>query len=149
VARSTDANENERAIVQLRRSLQRKDKFLALAVHEMRGPLAPISRALTLLRQRMDEPAGVNQSCATMARQVAQLMRLVDDLFDLARSQHAQILIRRAAIDLEAPIASAIEAAQPLIASRGQSFDGRDAPRRRGRGRRCGEIDAGIRQSPG
>ena len=116
---ATDANENERAIVQLRRSLQRKDRFIALAAHEMRGPLGPISSALTLLRQHMDEPAIVSQSCATMARQVAQLVRLVDDLFDLARSQHAQILLRRAAIDLEVPIASAIEAAQPLIALRG------------------------------
>jgi signal transduction histidine kinase len=116
---ATDADENERLIMQLRRSIERKDKFLALAAHEMRGPLAPISTALKLLVQHMDEPAVVHQSCATMARQVAQLVRLVDDLFDLAGSQHAQILLRRASIDLEATIASAIETAQPMIASRG------------------------------
>ena len=40
---ATDADENERLIAQLRRSIERKDKFLALAAHEMRSPLAPIS----------------------------------------------------------------------------------------------------------
>jgi signal transduction histidine kinase len=119
---ATDADENERLIVQLRRSIERKDKFLALAAHEMRSPLAPISTALRLLVQHMNEPAVVNQSCATMARQVAQLARLVDDLFDLARSQNARIPLRRASIDLEAAIASAIETAQPLIAARGHQL---------------------------
>src|SRR5438552_1608323 len=83
----------------------------------MRGPLAPISSALKLLAQHIDEPAIVKLSCTTLARQFAQLVRLVDDLFDLARSQNAQILLRRDSIDLEAAIASAIEAAQPTIAS--------------------------------
>ncbi|MDB6091906.1 MAG: luxQ 3 [Gammaproteobacteria bacterium] len=119
---ATDADENERVIVQLRRCIERKDKFLALAAHEMRGPLAPISSALKLLRHHMDEPAIVNKSCATMARQVAQLVRLVDDLFDLARAQNAQIPLSRAAIDLEATLAAAIEAAQPMIASRGHQL---------------------------
>jgi signal transduction histidine kinase len=119
---ATDADENERLIVQLRRSIELKDKFLALAAHEMRSPLAPISTALRLLVQHMNEPAVVNQSCATLARQVAQLARLVDDLFDLARSQNARILLRRASIDLEATIASAIETAQPLIAARGHQL---------------------------
>ena len=119
---ATDAGENERLMAQLRRTNEQKDKFLALVAHEMRGPLAPISTALQLLQQHMNEPAIVHQSCATLARQVAQLGRFVDDLFDLARSQNAQILLRRAAVDLEAAVATAVEAAQPIIASRGQEL---------------------------
>jgi signal transduction histidine kinase len=115
---ATDADENERLIGQLRRSIEGKDKFLALVAHEMRGPLAPISNALQLLVRHMDEPPVVKQSCATLGRQVAQLARLVDDLFDLARAQSARILLKRASIDLEATITSAIEAVQPIIVAR-------------------------------
>ncbi len=119
---ATDADENERRISQLCRAIERKDKFLALVAHEMRSPLAPISSALKLLVQHRDEPLVVNQSCATMARQVAQLVRLVEDLFDLARSQTARIPLHRDLIALEAPVAVAVEAVQPLIASRGHQL---------------------------
>jgi signal transduction histidine kinase len=115
---ATDADENERLIGHLRRSIEGKDKFLALVAHEMRGPLAPISNALQLLVRHMDEPPVVKQSCATLLRQVAQLARLVDDLFDLARAQNARIVLNRASIDLEATITSAIEAVQPIIVAR-------------------------------
>jgi signal transduction histidine kinase len=115
---ATDADENERLIGHLRRAIEGKDKFLALVAHEMRGPLAPISNALQLLVRHMDEPPVVKQSCATLGRQVAQLARLVDDLFDLARAQSARILLKRASIDLEATITSAIEAVQPIIVAR-------------------------------
>jgi signal transduction histidine kinase len=107
---ATDADENERRIAQLRRAVERKDRFLALVAHELRGPLAPISSALQLLALHMDEPL------------VAQLVRLVDDLFDLARSQSAQVLLRSGSLELEAAVTAAVEAAQPIIASRGHQL---------------------------
>jgi signal transduction histidine kinase len=119
---ATDADENERRIAQLRRAVERKDRFLALVAHELRGPLAPISSALQLLALHMDEPLVVKQSSATLARQVAQLVRLVDDLFDLARSQSAQVLLRSGSLELEAAVTAAVEAAQPIIASRGHQL---------------------------
>ena len=119
---ATDADEDERLIGELRRSIECKDKFFALAAHALRGPLAPISSALTHLGQHMEEAAVVNQSCAVLARQVAQLGRLVDELSDLVRFQSAQILLRRPSVDLPATIASAIEAALPVIASRGHDL---------------------------
>jgi signal transduction histidine kinase len=117
---ATDADDNERLIAQLRRSSERKDRFLALVAHEMRSPLAPISSALRLLALQSDVSAVVERSTATMARQVAQLVRLVDDLFDLARSQNAQIVLRRDSLELEAAVSAAVESAQPLMTSRGQ-----------------------------
>jgi signal transduction histidine kinase len=119
---ATDADENERRIAQLRRAVERKDRFLALVAHELRGPLAPISSALQLLALHMDEPLVVKQSSATLARQVTQLVRLVDDLFDLARSQSAQVLLRSGSLELEAAVTAAVEAAQPIIASRGHQL---------------------------
>jgi signal transduction histidine kinase len=113
-------DENERCIAQLRRCIERKDRFLALVAHELRAPLAPISSALQVLAQHSDEGPLVSRSCVLMTRQVAQLVRFVDDLFELARSQNARILLRRASLDLATAVAAAVESAQPIIAARGQ-----------------------------
>ncbi|MEA3178616.1 MAG: two-component system, chemotaxis family, CheB/CheR fusion protein [Gammaproteobacteria bacterium] len=115
---ATDADEDRRLIAELRRSIARKDQFLALVAHELRGPLSPILTTLQLLAGHVDEPRLVEQSCARIARQFAQLRRLVEDLFDLARSQNAQMILTRGKVELEAAVEAAIEDAQPLIASR-------------------------------
>jgi two-component system, sensor histidine kinase len=70
----------------------------------------------------MDEAAVVNQSGAVIPRQVEQLGRLVDELCDLGRFQSAPIVLGYASVDLEITITSAIEAAQPTIASRGHDL---------------------------
>jgi signal transduction histidine kinase len=118
---ATDASESERRISQLRLCIEGKDRFLALLAHEMRGPLAPIANALQVL-QHADPLPAVTQSCAILTRQVAQLVRLVDDLFDLARSQSAQIPLRRAPVELQSTVAAAVEAAQPMINERRQEL---------------------------
>jgi signal transduction histidine kinase len=116
---ASDAEENERLVTQLRRSLAGKDRFFALLAHEMRGPLAPISSALQLLALHFNEPPVVRQSSTLMTRQVAQLVRMVDDLLDLARSQNAQIPLERGLLELETAVRSAVEAAEPIINSHG------------------------------
>ena len=120
VITAMDADQNARLIALLRRRVALKDKFLGLLAHEMRGPLAPMSNALHLLREHFNEPTIVSQSCALLARQFTQLARFIDDLFELARSQNAQIRLRRTAVDLRATVQAAIEAAQPVIAAREQ-----------------------------
>jgi signal transduction histidine kinase len=115
---ATDAVADQRLIAELRRSLARKDQFLALVAHELRGPLASILTTLQLVARHVEEPRLVEQSCARMTRQSAQLRRLVEDLFDLARSQNAQMLLTCGKVELEAAVDAAIENAQPLIASR-------------------------------
>ncbi len=69
---------------QLRHHDRRKDEFLATLAHELRNPLAPICNALQLMRM-----AGMNgaleQARAMLERQLAQLIRLVDDLLDVSR----------------------------------------------------------------
>jgi signal transduction histidine kinase len=117
---ATDVDENERVILQLRHRLESKDRFLAMLAHEMRSPLAPIANALRLVDEHRSEPLVITRSCAILARQVAQLVRFVDDLFDLARLQNAQLLLRRTHVALDTVIAAAVESAQPEIAARAQ-----------------------------
>jgi signal transduction histidine kinase/integral membrane sensor domain MASE1 len=127
LARERSAREEaERALFRLRqaeaellRSAEAKDQFLALLGHELRNPLAPLRNALEILRDRLQ---GDLQAAAThrmMERQLAHLVRLVDDLLDVARITRGMIELRRARVDLGALAAQAAEASRPLLDDRG------------------------------
>jgi PAS domain S-box-containing protein len=102
----------------LREVDRRKDEFLAMLSHELRNPLAPIAMAIEVMRLR--EPADESMVWArdVIARQTAQLTRLVDDLLDVSRITLGKITLNRSALDLRPVVAQAIEAAQPLLAAR-------------------------------
>jgi signal transduction histidine kinase len=116
---ATDADDSERLIAQLQRSLELKDRLFATIAQEMRSPLGPILNAVQVLVRHADEPLSINQSCATLARQVAQLVRLIDDLLEVARVENARVFPGRGPLDLRAAVAAAIETAEPILAARG------------------------------
>ena len=120
---ATDADENERLIAQLQRSLERKEQWLTSIAHEMRGPFAPILGAVQVMGRHGVESLEIDQACATLTRQVARLLRLVDDLFDLAEVEDARAYLGRATLDLEAVIAGAIQAVRPTLAARGHEIE--------------------------
>ena len=125
---ATDADDNERLIAQLQCSLERKERWLTSIAHEMRGPFAPILGAVRTLGHPGDEPFIIDQACATLTRQVARLVRLVDDLFDLAELENARTFMARATLDLEAVIAGALEAVRPILAARGHGVELKTGP---------------------
>jgi signal transduction histidine kinase len=120
---ATEADENERLIAQLQRSLERKERWLTSIAHEMRGPFAPILNAVQVMGRQGAEPHVTDEACVTLTRQVARLLRLVDDLFDLAEVEDARAFLGRATLDLEAVIAGAIQAVRPTLAARGHEIE--------------------------
>jgi CheY-like chemotaxis protein len=64
---------------------QRKNEFLAMLAHELRNPLAPISNAVHIMRVSGDDPGKVAWARDLIARQLKQLVRLVDDMLDVSR----------------------------------------------------------------
>jgi two-component system CheB/CheR fusion protein len=64
------------------------------------------------------DPAKSAELLAIMQRQLRQMTRLIDDLLDLARITQGRILLRRDRTSVEAVVASAVEAVQPLIYER-------------------------------
>jgi PAS domain S-box-containing protein len=102
----------------LREVDRRKDEFLAMLSHELRNPLAPIAMAIEIMRLR--EPADESMVWArdVIARQTAQLTRLVDDLLDVSRITLGKITLNRSALDLAPIVAQAVETAQPLLTAR-------------------------------
>jgi len=100
---------------------RRKDEFLAMLAHELRGPLAPLANVLELWKLASD-PETLQRARATMERQLGQLVRLVDDLLDLNRIMHNRLELRRSRVELSGVIQHAVEACRPFAASLGHDL---------------------------
>jgi PAS domain S-box-containing protein len=106
----------------LRLADQRKDEFLATLAHELRNPMAAISTALTLLEQNHGDAERTAKYRQTAQRQMSNLVRLVDDLLDVARITRGNIELRKADIDLAAVVDHALAAVRPAAEARGQQL---------------------------
>jgi signal transduction histidine kinase/CheY-like chemotaxis protein len=80
-------------------SSRRKDEFLAVLSHELRGPLAPIQNALHVLQRDPNGPLA-QQARDIVERQAMHMARLTDDLLDLSRVSNGTIALRRERLDL-------------------------------------------------
>src|SRR5262249_17052526 len=57
-----------------------------------------------------------------MERQLARMVRLIDDLLDLSRINRGMIDLRRERVDLSTVLASAVETSRPVIAASGHDL---------------------------
>ncbi|MEO6137674.1 MAG: hybrid sensor histidine kinase/response regulator, partial [Luteimonas sp.] len=105
--------ERIRAEQRLREADQRKDEFLATLAHELRNPLAPLLNALNV--RRLSVPDLNDPLQDMMERQLALLVRLIDDLLDVARITRGKLELRKDSTTLQQVLQSAIETAMPLI----------------------------------
>jgi signal transduction histidine kinase/ActR/RegA family two-component response regulator len=99
-----------------------KDQFLATLAHELRNPLAPIRTGQEILgaTERLS-PRGA-QVLGTMQRQLAHLVRLIDDLMDLSRISNGKIRLDRHRLCLRAALDAAVEVVQPAIRKAGHDL---------------------------
>jgi signal transduction histidine kinase/CheY-like chemotaxis protein len=98
-----------------------KDEFLAMLGHELRNPLAPIVTALHLMERRGGDENALERRI--IERQVAHLLRLVDDLLDVSRIARGKIQIQRERIDMRAVVERALELTQPALERRVRGID--------------------------
>jgi CheY-like chemotaxis protein/two-component sensor histidine kinase len=94
---------------------RRKDEFLATLAHELRNPLAPLQNSLELLRRAGDNKSTNELARSMMERQIAQLVRLIDDLLDVSRITKGKLHLRKKRVELRDVLNIAIESALPLI----------------------------------
>jgi signal transduction histidine kinase len=93
-----------------------KDEFLAMLGHELRNPLAPILTALQLMNLR--GVTGAERERRIIERQVAHVVRLVEDLLDVSRITRGSVQLRKERLQLADVFARAIEIASPAIEER-------------------------------
>jgi PAS domain S-box-containing protein len=110
-------DERRNVEAELRSLLAYKEEFMSVVLHELRNPLAPIANALKLLQRHTADP-DVAQAHGVLTRQVQQVTRLVDDLFNASRIDRGGVDIRPTLVDLADVVVLAVEAVQPLVESR-------------------------------
>jgi signal transduction histidine kinase len=119
-ANSTLQAEKNRELEELNATLRDanrlKDEFLAMLAHELRNPLAPIHNAVQLMRSPVLPAAQLAWARELIARQVAHLTRLVDDLLDVSRITRGKINVNPESLELATVVARAVETVQPMLA---------------------------------
>ncbi len=76
--------------------------FLAGLAHDLRNPLAPLSNGIELLRLTDADPAGRLRTRGILERQVGHLMRIADELSDLARLSGGHATLQQVPFGLDA-----------------------------------------------
>jgi signal transduction histidine kinase/CheY-like chemotaxis protein len=108
------------ALAQAEAASRAKDEFLAMLGHELRNPMAPILTSLELMRRR--DPSAHQQERQVMERQARHLVRLIDDLLDVARIARGRVQLDRHPVELAEVVTHAAEIAEPLVHERGHGL---------------------------
>ncbi len=112
--RALAQQEQERLAHELTEKNRMQSEFLFTLAHELRNPLAPIRTGLELMRVRPTS-ANAGKVQAMMQRQVDHMVRLVDDLLDMARLSEGKVELRRAPVTLQEVVRDAVEISTPLL----------------------------------
>ena len=112
---NTDVTALELAQHELRTANRRKDEFLAMLAHELRNPLAPISTAAELLKFAGLDQDRIRQTSNIIARQVAHMKKLVDDLLDVSRVTRGLVSLQEEVCDVGLLVADALEQSRSLV----------------------------------
>ena len=107
----------------LRDADRNKDEFLATLAHELRNPLAPLANGLHLVRLAGADNPRLQRTVEIMDRQLGHMVRLVDDLLDVARISMGKIELQRERVALSEVIALAIEGLQAPLEQREQRLE--------------------------
>ncbi|HUQ27280.1 MAG TPA: ATP-binding protein [Usitatibacter sp.] len=115
VAVIEDITEQKHAEEDLREADRRKDEFLATLAHELRNPLAPIRNSLHIFRMKGIRDPAVERVTKMMERQVAHMVRMVDDLLEVSRISRGKIELRKELVDLASVLRNAVDTSIPLV----------------------------------
>ena len=114
-ARVKARQELERNRDALSRDGRRKSEFLSILAHELRNPLAPIANSLELIKRYGKNQSVTAEARESIERQLAQMVRLVDDLLDVSRITRDKLELRIEPVDLKSIVEQSIKACRPLL----------------------------------
>jgi PAS domain S-box-containing protein len=122
VAAFIDITAQKMAAESLKLEAQHKDEFLAVLAHELRNPLATIQSALELMKTGAGASAGFAATRETMERQMRHVIRLIDDLLDVARIGSGKLELRIEAVPVQEIVEAAIELSRRDMEGAGHVF---------------------------
>jgi PAS domain S-box-containing protein len=109
VAAFVDMTAQKMAAESLKLEAHHKDEFLAVLAHELRNPLATIQSGLELMKTGAGASSGFATTRATMERQMRHVIRLIDDLLDVARIGSGKLELRTEPVAVHEIVEAAIE----------------------------------------
>jgi signal transduction histidine kinase/ActR/RegA family two-component response regulator len=109
-------SEREKLLGELEAANRAKDEFLAMLGHELRNPLSPIVTALELMKLRRGQETHTEQQI--IERQVKHLVRLVDDLLDVAKITRGKVELKKESVEVADVLTKAVEIASHLFEQR-------------------------------
>jgi two-component system CheB/CheR fusion protein len=104
-----DVSDYRTALNTLKDNDQHKDEFLAMLAHELRNPLAPIRSALEIWKSGAAGEKTEKEAQLIMGRQLQNMLRLVDDLLDVARITRGVVVLKKDRVDLVRVINQSVE----------------------------------------
>ena len=128
MAASLAAEQKERLLAELQEAARNKDEFLGVLGHELRNPLAPLVTTLDVMRLRAGGIETLEHS--TMRRHLGHLVRLVDDLQDVAKIASGKVDLRVELVSIGEVALQAIAMAKPILEQRQHRFRLDEAPQR-------------------
>ncbi len=110
------------SVEELLKADRRKDEFLAMLGHELRNPLGAIKNAARLMQSGQGEEHARQRAHALIERQIRIMMRLVDDLLEVARMRSGHLCLQCQRTDLCAVVRNAIETLESQVNERHQQL---------------------------
>jgi PAS domain S-box-containing protein len=117
-----DITAQKSAAQELKREARHKDEFLAMLAHELRSPLAAIQSGLELLKMGAEDAARLARAREIMQRQMAHVVRLIDDLLDVARISSGKLELQTETVGVREIVDAAIELCRADIERNGHRF---------------------------
>jgi two-component system CheB/CheR fusion protein len=118
-----DITDRKRAEQALHEADRRKNEFLATLAHELRNPLAPIRNALEIIKRAGGDRDLLRQGRGAIERQVAHMVRLVDDLLDVSRITRDELELRKTGVELASVVHQAVATWRPLAERENQTIE--------------------------
>jgi PAS domain S-box-containing protein len=98
--RAALAMENEGLYRAAQDALHTREEFLAVAAHEIRGPITAIMLAVQSLRAGLVDATARSRMSGVIEREARRLARLVDELLDLGKLRAGQLHFQLEEVDL-------------------------------------------------
>jgi signal transduction histidine kinase len=112
-----DEQHLHRRIAELEARLRARDEFIAVAAHELRNPLMPMSIEVELLRRHCERnsiPTDIRRSLERLQRSVDGFIRRAGVLLDVNRLVTDKLQLEWTQVDLPALVSQIVTAAVPL-----------------------------------
>lgn len=102
---------------------RRKDEFLSMLSHELRGPLSATMMGAQLLQRNPSDPVQTTRLSQLITRQAGHMSRLAEDLLDVSRISRGLVSIDKRPLDMREVIDAAVEQLMPALEKKHHRLD--------------------------